>query len=666
MTRTCPIQKFSPTVWILVTVFALFPVHALGQVTQVEIDSRIDILNGRPFGLAGAYEKLSGTVHFALDPEDPANQAIVGIELAPRNGDGLVEFSADLYVLKPKDANRGNGAILFDVVNRGSKVAVGLFNRAPRSADPTTERELGDGFLMERGFTVVWVGWQFDVIAGGGRMKVEVPVATENGESIEGPVRYWFRTNAPTRVQSLDGPARGTDPYPVVDPGSNMHRLTVREGDLDEPRVIPRNSWSFSRLENGIPVGDANSIYLEDGFEPGMLYEIVYQSRDPHVAGLGYAGVRDAISYLRNDTDLLGEVEHVYAFGNSQSGRFLRGFLYEGFNSDLAGRTVFDGVIANVAAAVRSGFNRRFVQPSLAEPARFPFSDVVQTDPVTGQTDSLLRGASDAGTFPMLFLTNSSNEYWTEWKGAALVHTSIDGREDLDLGENVRVYTLAGAQHGPGSFPPGPLNGNTRYLRNTNDYSWALRALLVAMDRWHRDGTLPPESRHPNLTGETLVGYDGLKFPQIPNVDIPGGVTGAYRYEDGDRFSEGIIDRLPPGRGAAYPVLLPQVDDDGNELAGIRLPDIAVPLATYTGWNLRHPDTGAPTQLARLIGSYFPFPRTRAEREASGDPRLSIEERYASRSEYIGLVTASALELVPKQAHSEWTTGRMAAVKLEA
>jgi len=623
--------------WVLAIALAFVPVSSDAQVTRIDISSRADVLGGRAFGLAGGYEKLSGTVHFALDPESAANQGIVDVALAPRNGSGRVEFAADLYVLKPKDPSRGNGAILFDVVNRGNKVAIRQFHRDARgSADPTAERDLGDGFLMEQGFTVVWIGWQFNLPPGPGVMRVDAPVATEAGKPIEGPVRYWWRTDEPTPTQSLDDLAGGRH-YPVVNPGSDRHRLTVREGDLDEPRSIPRSSWTFS--------DDAAAIELPGGFEPGRLYEITYWARDPAVAGLGFAAVRDAISHLRHDSDLLGDIDAAYAFGNSQSGRFLRGFLHDGFNADLDGRIVFDGVIAHVSASIRDSFNQRFAQPGIAGPARFPFSDVVQTDPVTGQRGGLLDRATATRTVPKLFLVNTSNEYWTEWKAAAMVHTSIDGTRDLQPSENVRIYTIAGAQHGSGSFPPGPA-GSTRYMRNVNDYNWALRALLVAMDAWHRNGSPPPESRHPMLADGTLVAFDALRFPTIPGVVTPKGATGTFRWDEGARAEEGIIDKIPPGRGAPFPVLLPQVDADGNELGGIRLPVIAVPLATNTGWNLRHPDTGGADQLARLSGSYLPFPKTASERRASGDPRLSIEERYASRSEYVGLVTEAALDLV--------------------
>jgi hypothetical protein len=615
-------------------------------VVGIDIQERRDVLDGRAFGVAGAYETVRGTITFALDPDDPSNAAIVDLQRAPRNENGLVQFRSDFYALKPKDPARGSRTIFFDVVNRGGKTVLGIFNHASRSADPSTEADFGDGFLMRLGLTVVWVGWQFDVVDEPGRMRLESPTVTEGGRSIEGWARYWFRPSAPAHAYSLGGPARGTTPYAILEPASEEHSLTVREGILDQPREIPRDEWAFARVEAEAVVPDSGSLYLESGFMAGQLYELVYRAVDPRVAGLGYAAVREAISHFRYESDLLGDVESAYAFGNSQSGRFLRGFLHDGFNRSLDGRPVFDAVMANVAGAVRSGFNRRFVQPSIVEPARFPFSDVVQTDPVTGRTSGLLDRARASGTAPKLMLTNSSNEYWTEWKAAALVHVSVDGRQDLELGDDVRVYTFAGTQHGPGRLPPASPNGVRRYLGNTNDHSWAMRALLVALDRWHRAGVRPPDSRHPRLDDGTLVPLERLSFPTIPGVDLPRSVVGTYRLDDGPRLSEGIIDVLPPVRGAPYPVLVPQVDGDGNELAGIRLPEVSVPLGANTGWNLRDPAIGAPSQLARLSGAHFPFARTQAQREATGDPRASIEERYPSRAHYMGLVTEAALELV--------------------
>jgi|TARA_B100000959_G_scaffold262249_1_gene300486 hypothetical protein len=633
---------------IVLVASMLLPLNANAQVTGISIDSRSDVLGSRSFGLAGPYEKVVGTVQFTLDPNDQRNKAVVDIDLAPRNSEGLVAYSADLYILKPKDPARGNGVVLFDVLNRGRKIALFGFNQAPFPRDNFLDNEddFGDGFLMHQGFTIVWIGWQADLRKEEGAMKLEAPIATKGGTSIEGFVRYWFRPNSPTNVISLNDAARGSIPYSVVDHSSNVHRLTVREGILDERRVIPRDAWRFSRLENGNLIPDPHSIYYKEGFKAGSLYEIVYRARDPLVAGLGFTAVRDAISYLRFETDLVGKPTCTFAFGLSQSGRFLRGFLYQSFNTDLKGRRVFDGIISSIAGAVRSGFNRRFVQPSIVEPARFPFSDVVQTDPITGLTDGLLPNQDIGESLPRVFFINTSNEYWTEWKAAAMIHASLDGHKDLTLGENVRVYTIAGTQHVPGTFPPASGTGYARYDRNPNDYRWILRALLVAMDREQREGTPPPDSRYPKISDRTLVEFSELKFPDLPGVDLPSEVVGTYRFDDGPRFSEGIVDKLPPLLKAPFPVLLPQVDKDGNELGGVRLPEITVPLATYTGWNLRDPNLGAPNQPARLVGSYLPIQKTVKDRKAIDDPRPSIEERYSSRAEYLGLILNATLYLV--------------------
>jgi hypothetical protein len=310
-------------------------------------------------------------------------------------------------------------------------------------------------------------------------------------------------------------------------------------------------------------------------------------------------------------------------------------------------RAVFDGVFDLVAGGVRSGFNARFAQPSIVEPARFPFSDSEQRNPHTGVSDGLLARATKSGTAPKVIHLNTSNEYWTEWKAAAMVHTSVEGARDLDIPANVRIYTVVGAQHGPrAAFPPAPPSEPAQYLSNPNNYHWVLRGLVIALDRWVREGIPPPASRYPRLSDGSLVPFARLSFPPLPGVSTPREITGTFEVDSGPRWAHGIVDVLPPRRGPAYPVLVPRVDADGNEPCCLRLPEHAVPLATYTGWNLRHPRIGAPTELARLQGGYIPFPRTKADRAKSADPRASIEERYAGADEYVGRVSAVAQELL--------------------
>jgi hypothetical protein len=616
-----------------IILFLLLVSAVNAEVPQIDISSREEAFDGRSFGTVGAYEEIRGKIRFAIDPELEANGQIVDVDKAPQNAEGLVEFSSDLYILKPKDSARSNRAILFDVVNRGGRTVLGSLMQDDQ-----------DGFLMERGYTILAVGWQFDVATGRG-LRLESPGVTDGGGTIYGKARYWFRTSSPTKVIPFSFAARGAVPYEVADPDSNEHILSKRLSILDKRMVIPRNNWSYSRIDNETKIADTTSIYLDEGFEPGLLYELVYRTRNPRVAGLGYAAVRDAVSHMKKDTELLGEMDRTIGIGISQCGRFLRGFLYHGFNQNEEGEKVFDGVMSQIAGSVRSGFNRRFVQPSIVEPSRFPFSVNEQLDPETGLRDGLLNRARASNTAPKMFISNTSNEYWTEWKAAAMVHTAINGKRDLAPPDNVRVYMLAGSQHGSGDFPPEDSD-SSQYMSNPYNYSLVMRALLVAMDHWVQGGAAPPPGCHPRLSDETLVTYEDLTFPAIPGVRIPESVVGTYRFYDGDRFNQGIVDTLPPRLLKPFPVLLPQVDEDGNELAGIRLPELVVPLATYTGWNLRHPHIGAPGELARLEGSFFALPRTKAEREQTGDTRLSIEERYGSRAEYLGKISQAALDLI--------------------
>jgi hypothetical protein len=611
---------------------------ARAEVTRIDITARAGVLGGRSFGDAGAYEKVTGTVHFAVDPTHPGNQAIVDIDKAPRDADGRVIFSADLYALIPKDAARGNGIALFDVLNRGRKNILRDFNRALPVADPTSEADFGDGFLMRRGFSLVWVGWQFDVPRRAGLMGLEAPVATDRGSPITARVSTTFVPNTTDPTYPLDDMGRYADTtrYPPLDPESPDSRLTVRDGFLAPALAIPRDQWQFGRERDGNVLTDTSVLFLKHGFQPGHVYELSYQAQNPPVAGLGFLAMRDLAAALKHQAVALPPVRYALAFGPSQDGRFLREFLYEGFNADEQGRPAFDGIIAHIAGSARGNdFNARFARPNglgFFEASLFPYLDREQSDPQTGRSDGLLIKLPEPAR-PKIFYTNSSGEYWGGGRAAALIHTTLDGREDATPPDNVRIYLFSGTQHVPGGFLASQGEGQQK--PNPNDYSFAHRALLVAMERWVRDGVNPPESRHPRLADHTLVARPDIDFPPIPGVRSPLSIAGGYRADlDG-----------PP---AAHPLpfLVPQVDGDGNELAGIALPDVAVPLATYTGWNFRHPRIGQPSELLPLTGSYIPFPVTRAAREAARDPRFSIEERYGSRARYQALVTDRAANLI--------------------
>ena len=400
-------------------------------------------------------------------------------------------------------------------------------------------------------------------------------------------------------------------------------------------------------------------VYLPAGFQPGKIYEVVYKSQDPPVVGVGPAAVRDVISHLKygssTSADALsipaGSIQRAIAFGVSQSGRFLRTYLYYGFNEDERNRKVFDGVMAHVAGGGRGSFNLRFAQPSrdghpflnkFYPTDIFPFTDNVQTDPQTGDKDGLLLRVKPE-TMPKIFYTNSSYEYWG--RAASLIHTSLDGRTDAPLVDNTRIYMFAGGQHGPAAFPARRSIG--QQMNNPNDYRWSMRALLLSMNRWIKDGAAPPPSRYPRIEDKTLVQIESLSFPSLAGVAKPTEAHKAYRVFYGlDFASKGIISVDPPEANGSYPILVPQVDKDGNELAGVKMPEISVPLATYTGWNLFNNEAGPTNLLSSMQGSYIPLPRTRADRERTKDPRASIEERYQSRDRYLELVSAAAREMV--------------------
>ncbi len=605
-------------------------------VVRIDIHSRADLLGGREFGNTGPYEKLIGKVYFAVDPANPNNRIIADIDQAPRNPQGKVEFSSDLYILKPKNLARGNGAALFEVSNRGNKGMLGMFNRASGSLDPSTEAHLGDGFLMNQGFTLVWIGWQWDPPELPGRMRLYAPQA----KGLRGLVRSDFILTQRAASRLLSD--RDMIPYRVADPADPQAVLTVRDRAESERRVVPRSQWRFS--------ADRASIEMPSGFEPLKIYEVVYTSEDPVLVGLGPAAVRDFLSYLKYEAppSPIGRVERAYGFGVSQSGRFLRTYLYYGFNQDEAGRKVMDGVLAHVAGAGRGSFNHRFAQPSRdAHPFLnffwptdiFPFTDVEQTDPLTGQKDGLLARARQ---IPKIFYTNSSYEYWG--RAASLIHTAVDGRSDAPVPDHTRIYLFAGSQHGPAAFPPARSIGQQR--NNPNDFRWAMRALLVAMDRWVRGAAAPPPSLYPRVSADTLVSPEAVQFPKIPGVNFSTRIHKAYRADYGPQWKQGVVTLEPPRIGPAFPVLVSQVDRDGNEVAGLKLPEVAVPLATYTGWNLFNGKDGPAGELSSMQGGFIPFPRTKAERESAGDPRLSVEERYRDRARYLSLVADAARQLV--------------------
>jgi len=626
-------------------------VLAAAATTNAEV--RRLVVSTREEVLGGDYEKLGGTVELELDPAHPANAVIVDLDRAPRNARGRVEASADFMVLRPRRPPARGSTALLEVSNRGGKALLPYFNRATWSLDPSTAEDFGDRLLMRLHLTLIWVGWQFDVPRQPGLLRLRAPIARDADGPIEGLVRSDWTVERPTTTLPLAH--RDHVAYPVADPRHADNVLTVRSARLGPRETVPRDRWRFARLDDGRLVDDPTHIHLAGGFQRGKIYELVYRARDPVVVGIGLAAVRDVISWARYDSRSEFPVTAAIGAGISQSGRFLRHFLYQGFNTDEAGRKVFDGLLVHTAGAGRGSFNHRFAQPSrdahrfsafFYPTDLFPFSSRTQTDPETGIADGLLaRSADRPDQWPKIVVTNTGYEYWG--RAASLIHTSPDGRVDVTPLPNERIYHLAGGQHFIGGFPPTTSERAGRaYRGNPLDFQVTLRALLARLVEWVVDGRTPPASVYPTLAAGTLVSIDALKFPRIPDVRAPSVIHQAHRVDYGPRWAAGIITREPPGIGAPFPALVSQVDADGNEVAGVRGVELLAPLATYTPWQLRGGHGSDAAELVDFLGTYVPLPRTDTERQRWSDSRLSLERRYADKREYRATAARAAESLV--------------------
>ncbi|HND50996.1 MAG TPA: alpha/beta hydrolase domain-containing protein [Pirellulaceae bacterium] len=664
--------------WLLVLVGAA---AARAEVTKLEIRSRTPYADGRKFGEVGAYETLRGKAYFAVDPQVAANRTVIDLELAPRNAAGKVEFSTDVEILAPVEPKRGRGALLYDVNNRGNKLALGQFNSG------------ADEFLMRQGFVVVWSGWIAETAPGGGRLRLSAPVATEGGRPITGVVRAEVVVDAPADRANL-GQWANQGSYEPTERGESEAVLTWRLRESDARAVIPRSQWKFEKRiaeadgERGqLPLID---LVVAGGLKPGYIYEVVYEAQGPIVQGLGLAGIRDLVSFLKYDSSInnplsvgsgtnatdrnksdakdgvkdgakdgakagaasdadratrRSTIKHAYGFGVSQSGRCLRMFLYDGFNVDERGRAVFDGLMPHVAGAGLGFFNHRFASPTrhnaqhdnhLYPADMFPFTYGDEHDPLTGRDDGILRRSRAAGVVPKVMHTQSSSEYWH--RSGSLVHTDPLGKRDAELPAEVRVYCFGGTQHGPGSGVPGTSPGNGQLIGNPADYRPLIRALLVALDAWVREGTEPPASVYPRIADGTLVdwresasGWRGLPGVRYPDV--------IQRPELLDRGSDFLTLRRttiePPQRRGEYVVRVPGYADDNRERGSLDLPCVAVPVATFTSWNLRSRSIGAENELLSLAGGYIPLARTADQRAKTGDPRPALLERYRDFDDYL-------------------------------
>jgi hypothetical protein len=642
------------TTSLLIAVLTISPLHA--RVVRVEISSRKDVLNGMSFGNAGAYERILGRIYYSVSVSNPHNARIVDLKNAVNSKNGEVEFSADFIAVRPKDLHKSNGAILLENPNRGYGRIISLVD----GGDWDLSRDAGDAWLLRNGFTIVSLGWQWDA-PGTDSLKLYAPIAKENGKTITGLLRGDLMPSKVTPEIPLGhlitGRMGGME-YPVAAPDDPRNVLTVRDSREATRTMIPRDQWQFAHKVDGKLVPSDRHIHLNGGFQPGKIYEYVYVVADPVVAGLSFAVFRDFASYAKHATDAVTPAQRVIAEGISQNGRFLRDFLYEGFNADEEGLIALDGVLAHVAGAGRGDFNYRFAQPSRdAQPTSsvffptdiFPFTDEPETDTATGRTEGLLDRSVAEKVAPKIFFSNTSYEYWG--RACALIHITPDGKKDAAISDSVRIYHFTGLQHFSGPFPPakgsGDLLGQEPQSPLPVKYFW--RSMIANMDAWIRGVTLPPASSYPKIADGTLVLLHDYAFPGIPGVNPPHEANAGYVLDFGPGWRHGILSIEPPKIVETFPVLVPQVDDDGNERDGVRLPEVTVPLATYASWNLRDASIGAPDQRVSFEVSYIPFPKNAAEREKTRDPRRSIAERYSGREEYIREFTTALDELVKQR-----------------
>ena len=620
---------------------------AHARIVKIQITaSESPTFGGYAWPGVGQYEKIAGKAFGEVDPADPKNALIVDLEHAPKNAHGKVEYAFDFYILKPIDLSKGAHKMMYEPPNRGRKTW-NTFGRVASGNDPgatlTDPAQLANAFLMPRGYSIVWSGW--DVSAGTSsadfNTTVTVPVARNaDGSSITGPSYEYIVSSATSFTLS----------YPAATLDKAQARLTHRVRLDDPPVEVPADAWNYNAAGTAISLASGPFIAND-------IYEFSYTAKDPTVNGLGLAAVRDWNAWLRHaaaddlgtPNPLAGDIERIYTEVVSQPGRLLNDFRHLGFNQDENGRKVFDGMMQWIAAGDGLNLNYRFSQPGRTERNRqdhlyvegvFPFANVRTTDPISRKSDSRYAACMASNTCPLAVEIYSANEYWV--KAASLLHTQPDGRADLPDSRFTRNYLISSHQHGVGN----PTSkGSCQQFQNPLDSAPVQRALFVALDDWSH-GKMPPPSRVPKLADGTLVAplpQAAVGFPNIPGVTYTGLKTTRYRLNYGPNFyDDGIATINPPlitppyqdnpANGPIYPSFVPKTDVDGNDIAGVRLPDVAVPLATYTGWSLRAgPQANDGCEAA---GQYIPFARTRADREASGDPRLSVEERYPNFASY--------------------------------
>jgi Alpha/beta hydrolase domain len=639
---------------------------AEARITKITVAITVPAYGGATFGAVGAYEFVTGTAFGEVDPADERNKIIQDIELAPRNARGMVEYSTKFQILKPVDESNGNHMMLFEIVNRGNELDPGFFN-----IGVTTTTPQGDGFLEKQGLTLVWAGWQADLVAPAsnpGLITMSAPIATQKSQTITGVVRSEWTVSTPVSTQNILAESSSNTPgYPSVSTDNTGLTLTMRVHQDDSRTVIPNSDWAFADCTStpfpGVP--NPQKVCLKNGFDTNHIYELVYTAKNPIVMGLGLAAIRDVASFFHHDSStnnpIAGGVKYTLLNGISQSGRLLRTYLNLGFNQDEDGRQVFDGMQPHIGA-VENYINIRFSQPGRLAGTQHtekqypgpdsPLTYARRNDPLLGEPRGLLDRCTRTNTCPKVIHTMSDIEYW-ESSGAGDT-TEPRGRFDLNQPPNVRIYQFSSNQHG-GFSPVAPLPTSTgicQQLPDANTYTYNIRALLVALEEWVVAGRKPPDSRYSLLSDGSLVPVGSVKFPFIPGVTGPQGIFNTrLSYFRGPQYDtddiSGIIAVEPPTPIATYPSLAPQVDSDGNDIGGLRSHILQAPLGTYTGWNVRRAGFSE-GDACDLTGSYIPFAITKASRMA-GDTRLSLQERYKNTAGYVSAVTAAVNKLVSER-----------------
>jgi hypothetical protein len=649
-----PTMKTARLLLIYLLGVALIAAPAYARVVRVEILSRSNISG--TFGDAGIYERITGRVYFAFDPRNPENRKIVDLDLAPRNSSGEVEAWSEFVILRPKDSARSADLAVIDIVNRGGMTTF-IFNIGQNpSARPEAAELYGDALLMKRGVTIVSIAWQWDVPPSPNALHFGAPTVGSPTQPITGLVRSDITIDSAANSIPLGHSLAGAIGYPVADESDRANVLTARAGPMSTRIVIPRNEWRFARDSGGKIVADPRWVYMASGFKPGMIYEVVYRAKDPVVVGAGLAAVRDMISYLKYDSSAVVRVRYGIGYGVSQTGRFIRHFLYQGFNTDESGRVAFDGFFVHTAAAGRGSFNHRFAQPSRdAQPYStffyptdvFPFTSIPTNDALTGKRAGL-RDNPRGSAATKVFYVDGGYEYWG--RAASLTHTSPSGTRDVGFLPTERRYVISSAQHSSPSVWPLPesakITGTTAYRGDPLNQRLALRALMSALIDWVKIGKAPPPSLYPTLESKNLVRARDERFPVIPNLPVARIPHQAYRLDFGSRWPQGIIDFEPPRVGDPYPVLVSRVDSIGNDLGGIRSIELLAPLATYYPWQLRSGMAAGNDRLVSFRGTFIPLPKTEADRRATRDSRPSIEALYGSRSTFMSRVDSATAALV--------------------